>query len=58
MQRFDVGVFLVQSSSSIEVASSSSDVAESDGGSTNFNNKMEIVDLDVIRVDDIPNGDF
>ena len=29
-----------------------------DGGSTNFNNKMEIVDLDVIRVDDIPNGDF
>lgn len=29
-----------------------------DGGSTNFDNKMEIVDLDVIRVDDIPNGDF
>ena len=29
-----------------------------DGGSINFNNKMEIVDLDVIRVDDIPNGDF
>ena len=29
-----------------------------DGGGTNFNNKMEIVDLDVIRVDDIPNGDF
>jgi hypothetical protein len=29
-----------------------------DGGSTNFNNKMEIVDLDVIRTDDIPNNDF
>ena len=29
-----------------------------DGGSTNFDNKMEIVDLDVIRVDDIPNSDF
>lgn len=29
-----------------------------DGSSTNFNNKMKIVDLDVIRVDDIPNGDF
>jgi hypothetical protein len=29
-----------------------------DGGSTNFNNKMEIVDLDVIRIDDIPNNDF
>lgn len=29
-----------------------------DGGSTNFDNKMEIVDLDVIRVDDIPNNDF
>jgi hypothetical protein len=29
-----------------------------DGSSTNFDNKMEIVDLDVIRVDDIPNSDF
>ncbi|PWJ37524.1 hypothetical protein [Fibrobacter succinogenes] len=29
-----------------------------DGSSTNFNNKMEIVDLDVIRTDDIPNNDF
>ena len=29
-----------------------------DGSSTNFDNKMEIVDLDVVRVDDIPNGDF
>lgn len=29
-----------------------------DGSSTNFNNKMEIVDLDVIRVDDISNSDF
>lgn len=29
-----------------------------DGGSTNFDNKMEIVDLDVIRTDDIPNNDF
>jgi hypothetical protein len=25
---------------------------------SNFNNKMEIVDLDVIRTDDIPNNDF
>ena len=29
-----------------------------DGSSINFDNKMDIVDLDVIRVDDIPNGDF
>lgn len=29
-----------------------------DGSSINFDNKMEIVDLDVIRVDDIPNNDF
>lgn len=29
-----------------------------DGSSTNFDNKMEVVDLDVIRVDDIPNSDF
>lgn len=29
-----------------------------DGSSTNFDNKMEIVDLDVIRTDDIPNNDF
>ena len=29
-----------------------------DGSSTNFNNKMMIVDLDVIRTDDIPNNDF
>ena len=29
-----------------------------DGSSTNFNIKMEIVDLDVIRVDDISNSDF
>lgn len=29
-----------------------------DGSSINFDNKMDIVDLDVIRVDDIPNSDF
>ncbi len=29
-----------------------------DGSSTNFDNKMEVVDLDVIRVDDISNSDF
>jgi hypothetical protein len=29
-----------------------------DGSSTNFDNKMDVVDLDVIRVDDIPNNDF
>ncbi|MDY6332119.1 MAG: hypothetical protein SPL52_11495 [Fibrobacter sp.] len=29
-----------------------------DGSSINFDNKMKIVDLDVIRVDDIPNSDF
>lgn len=29
-----------------------------DGSSINFDNKMEVVDLDVIRVDDIPNNDF
>ena len=29
-----------------------------DGSSTNFDNKMDVIDLDVIRVDDIPNGDF
>ena len=29
-----------------------------DGSSTNFDNKMKIVDLDVIRVDDISNGVF
>ena len=29
-----------------------------DGSSTNFDNKMEIIDLDVIRTDDIPNNDF
>lgn len=29
-----------------------------DGSSINFDNKMEVVDLDVIRVDDIPNSDF
>jgi hypothetical protein len=29
-----------------------------DGSSTNFDNKMEFVDLDVIRVDDISNSDF
>ena len=29
-----------------------------DGSSTNFDNKMDVIDLDVIRVDDIPNNDF
>ena len=29
-----------------------------DSSSTNFDNKMEVVDLDVIRVDDISNSDF
>ena len=29
-----------------------------DGSSTNFDNKMDVIDLDVIRVDDIPNSDF
>ena len=29
-----------------------------DGSSTNFDNKMDVIDLDVIRTDDIPNNDF
>ena len=29
-----------------------------DGSSTNFDNKMDVIDLDVIRVDDISNSDF